>query len=314
MNAGGSVFWMALAVSLSLAGGATWWFLSPSPEGEGLEIMRSQETTTPSLDGAGEQSGEDSSGMEGERQERVEADVTFSFAHEVAQLSDGRIIEQDDLFRVSCRSAEGDIEWQYEMDSNLLAAMELDANDDGPREFLLVDSRQGVGLDPKGRPIPGFSIRPSSRITSFALVDYEGDGQERYLFGLADGRVLNHRNLGESTPGWRHDSKGSAVQAIAHLRTGRKDYICTVDEEGVVMLLKRNGQRRVRTPVQLHRQPGPRAVAFDIRSDIESSTIVTRNADGVAESRTFGEGVARSASASEEQLLQTEESRLPASE
>ena len=309
MNAGGSVFWVALAASLSLAGGATWWFLSPTPEGESTEMAISEETTVASVDPSDEEARRDSSEVAGAEQ-RVEADVTFSFAHEVAQLSNGRIIEQDDLYRVSCRSAEGDIEWKYEMDDDLLAAMAVDANDDGPREFLLVDSRQGVGLDPQGRPIPGFSIRPSARITSFALVDYEGDGQERYLFGLADGRILNHRKLGESTPGWRHDSKGSAVQAIAHLRTGRKDYICTVDEEGVVMLLKRNGQRRVRTPVQLHRQQGPRAVAFDIRSDIESSAIVTRNADGVAESRTFGEGIARSASTSEEQLLQTEEGRM----
>ena len=107
-----------------------------------------------------------------------------------------------------------------------------------------------------------------------------------------------------------HNSKGKSVQAIAHLRAGRKDYICTVDEGGTVMLLKRNGQRRVRTPVQLHRVAGSRAVAFEVRADIGSSILIARNADGVAESRNFGDGIAQLASEAEQQLLEVAESRL----
>ena len=133
------------------------------------------------------------------------------------------------------------------MEDTLIGAHQLDANDDGILEILLVDRVHALGLDAGGRPIPGFSMRPGADITAHAVVDYDGDGKERYLLGLADGRILNHRRLGEATPGWRHESKGRAIQAIAHLRAGRKDYLCTVDEKGVVMLLKRSGQRRVRT-------------------------------------------------------------------
>lgn len=295
--------------SLTLAGGSTWWFLSSTSEAEEtLPSPAAESVSTASL--SDDVRAELEEATEDGQSASVEADVTFSFAREVSQLRDGSTIEQDDLFRVSCRSASGAIVWEFGMDDALMAALEVDANNDGPREILLVDSRQCVGLDPEGRPIPGFSIRPNVPITSFAMVDYDGDGEERYLLGLADGRVLNHRKLGEKTPGWRHDPKGTSVQSIAHLRTGRKDYICTVDEGGVVMLLKRNGQRRVRTPVQLQRQSGTRAVAFDIRSDIESSAIISRNAAGEVESRTFGKGVARAASASERQLLETEEGRL----
>ena len=309
MNAGGSTFWLALGVSLSLAGAATWIFLradSTASMDQGLDMSSA---------------GVEESAIEQEVEETldadpggVEADVTFSFATEVMRLEDGRIIEQDDLFKVSCRGTDGAVLWQYGMDAPVLAVVEVDANDDGPMEWLLVDSRQGVGLDPDGRPIPGFAIRPGTPITSFAMVDYEGDGRERYLFGLADGRVLNHRKLGEATPGWRHESKGTAVQAIAHLRAGRKDYICTVDEGGVVMLLKRNGQRRVRTPVQLERQSGVRPVAFEIRSEIENSAIISRNAEGVLETRTFGEGMARPATPAQAQLFETAEARWVSSD
>ena len=308
MNAGGTTFWVALMVALGLAGGSTWAFLSETASPEERSIEQARPETDATLEVASEPLAADQDVAADA--EDVEADVTFSFANEVVRFEDDMYLEQDDLFMVTCRSPGRDVKWEYEMDAPLIAGVRTDANDDGPREFLLVDSRQGVGLDPEGRPITGFNIKPSEAITSFALVDYEGDGKERYLFGLADGRVLNYRNLGEPTPGWKHASKGKGVQAIAHLRAGRKDYICTVDEGGVVMLLKRNGQRRVRTPVQLHRSAGSRAVAFDVRADIGSSTIIARNAEGTVESRQFGDGVARPASEAEQQLMEVAESRL----
>ena len=100
---------------------------------------------------------------------------------------------------------------------------------------------------------------------------------------------------------------------MVHLRAGRKDYLCTVDEKGVVMLLKRSGQRRVRTPAQLHAVQGVRAVAYDVRSDIESSVLIARNAEE-AQSRQFGDGIARPATAPETQLLGAVENRMPAPE
>ncbi len=47
----------------------------------------------------------------------VEADVTFSFASEVVRFDDDIHLEQDDLFMVTCRSAGGDVMWEYEMDA-----------------------------------------------------------------------------------------------------------------------------------------------------------------------------------------------------
>ena len=299
---------MALVVALCLAGGSTWAFLSgkKAPAQTAMDRAPIALEETADIPAGVVQSDAEVPSAD----EDVEADVTFSFANEVVRFEDDVYLEQDDLFMVTCRNPAGDQMWDYEMDAPLITGVRPDANDDGPREFLLVDARQGVGLDPEGRPITGFNFKPSEAITSFAMVDYEGDGRERYLFGLADGRILNYRNLGELTPGWKHSSKGRGVQAIAHLRAGRKDYICTVDEGGVVMLLKRNGQRRVRTPVQLHQVAGSRAVAFNVRADIGSSTIISRDAEGAAQSRSFGDGIARPASASEQQLLEAAEGRI----
>ena len=304
MNAGGRPFWLALCVGVLLATASSWVFFS-GPTSESVQPLAKNLESTHF----------DSISVEAEAEppvapEESAADVTFSFAVEVARFDDGTVLEQDDLHRVTCRSASGDLRWEIGMDGPLLGGYRFDANNDGTDEVLLVDRAHAIGLDSGGRPIPGFSIRPRVDITAHAVVDYDGKGQERYLLGLSDGRVLNYRMLGESTPGWRHESKGSGIQSVAHLRAGRKDYLCTVDERGVVMLLKRSGQRRVRTPAQLHAELGPRPVAYKVKSDIGSSIIVARNAEGEPESRRFDDGVPRTATASETQLLEAVESRV----
>ena len=305
MNAGGRPFWLALCAGVLLAAASTWGFLSgPTPE----PVIQPLAKNTGSID-------LDSLSVEAEAQVQIApeegaADVTFSFAVEVARFEDGTVLEQDDLHRVTCRSASGDLRWEIGMDGPLLGGYRFDANNDGTDEVLLVDRAHAIGLDAGGRPIPGFSIRPGADITAHAVVDYDGKGQERYLLGLSDGRILNRRRLGESTPGWRHESKGSGIQSVAHLRAGRKDYLCTVDEKGVVMLLKRSGQRRVRTPAQLHTELGLRPVAYKVKSDIGASIIVARNVEGEPESRRFDDGIPRPATASETQLLEAVESRV----
>lgn len=312
MNAGGTPFWLALTLSVVLAGVATWSFLGSGTVAPGSPVHAGAGP----VDGVPPESSDDAEGVaptesnaESEPVEADAPDVTFSFAVEVARFEDGTRLEQDDLHRVTCRGVDGEIRWELGMEDTLLGAHQLDANGDGTIEILLVDRAHAVGLDAGGRPIPGFSIRPGVDITSHAVVDYDGDGNERYLLGLADGRILNHRRLGEATPGWRHESKGRPIQAIAHLRAGRKDYLCSVDEKGVVMLLKRSGQRRVRTPSQLHAVAGRRPVAFQVKSDIGSSLLIARDAEGVAQTRRFDDGIPRPASQAEVQLLEAVEAR-----
>ena len=315
MNTGGRPFWLALLAGVVLAAVSTWAFLD-GPSDVVNPVPSENVETIALVDSALAESTADSEPPAGTPQVSAEgdADVTFSFAVEVARFDDGAVLEQDDLHRVTCRSASGDVRWEIGMEGPLLGAHRLDANDDGADEVLLVDRTHAIGLDAGGRPIPGFSVRPSADITAHAVVDYDGKGEERYLFGLADGRLLNHRKLGEATTGWRHESKDRPIQSVAHLRAGRKDYLCTVDEKGVVMLLKRSGQRRVRTPAQLHALKGVRAVAYDVRSDIGTSVLIARNAEGQAQSRQFDDGVARPATAPETQLLEAVESRMPAPE
>ncbi len=299
---------MALSLSLLCAFGATFWFLSEGRNEPPSEAMPPTSVASGSESDVLVQTEEQQAVQESAVETGEDADVVFSFAKAVAEL-DGGVLEQDDLNRVFFKGVDGAERWEIGMEGPLIGAHQVDANGDGNREVILVDRKHLVGLDPGGRPIPGFSVRPSSSITAQAVVDYDGDGKARYLLGLADGRILNHRNLGEATPGWRHTSKSTAIQAIAHLRAGRKDFICTVDEAGVVMLLKRNGQRRVRTAAQLHRQEGSRPVAFEVESDIGSSLLISRNADGVVETRRFDDGIPLPARAAERQLLEAAEAR-----
>lgn len=298
---------MALLLSMLLAGFTTWSFLQTGDEGTADPARSAVEVDTLGRGASAEPVMDEAPVVEAPVEPA--ADVTFSTAKEAARFSDGSWLEQDDVHRLTLRDPGGEKRWTFDMEGVLLGAHQVDADDDGTLEWLLVDQTQAVGLDAQGQAIPGFSIRPGSAITTHAVVDYDGNGQERYLLGLADGRILNHRRLGEATPGWYHVSKGQAVQAIAHLRAGRNDYLCTVDEQGRVMLLKRSGQRRIPTPAQLRALSGPRPVAFEVKSEIGACMLVSRNAEGQVEVRRFDDGIARPASGAEVQLLEATEAK-----
>ena len=185
------------------------------------------------------------------------------------------------------------------MQSPLLAWGSVDAKDNGERQIVLVDADHLVGVDSQGLPVPGFMVDPDVDITAAAIVDYDSNGRERYLIGLADGSLLNHRETGEETPGWNHKSRGSAVQIVQHLRVGEKDYLCTVDAAGTVMLLKRNGKRRTATPAQLTPKEGYRTVVFDLSTDISQSTLTAEGSGGAIVRVSFGSGAVQALSESE---------------
>ena len=119
-------------------------------------------------------------------------------------------------------------------------------------------------LDVKGREVSGFPlIAPQGDWTAWALVDYEGTRNYRYLVASSQsGLVDNFRREGASTPGWSHRpdpsiDRASPVRHIRHLRLGSKDYIYVGRANGQVELLKRNGATRATTPVRVDDQHPP---------------------------------------------------------
>ena len=83
-----------MGVSVLIACGATWWFLKDNglPTGEPIsEAVMAEDGLAEEINPSEEQ------GTETQAVVESDADVTFSFAKEVARFDDGTSLEQDDL-------------------------------------------------------------------------------------------------------------------------------------------------------------------------------------------------------------------------
>ena len=129
MNGGGRPFWLALIAAVALAAVSSGAGTFPTPLAFGVRHAVGGSTPFRGR----------SPGFNSSRRRRwgpsteSTADVTFSFAVEVKRFDDGTVLEQDDLHRVTCRSASGDARWEIGMEGPLLGAYRFDANGDGTR-------------------------------------------------------------------------------------------------------------------------------------------------------------------------------------
>ena len=216
-------------------------------------------------------------------------------------------IVQDEGYTVWAFSGGGDIAWSLDMGGPIIGWGPIDARKDGHTQLLLADADKVQAVAISGADLADYPINPSVIITAMQVVDYDGNGNYRCLIGLQDGSLLNHKKSGMASVGWHHNRQAGAVQVIEHLRAGSKDYVCTVDAQGVVMLLKRTGQRRERTPATLAPMT-QRTAVFSIASTIQNSVLITRKKDGSAVRVNFGSGEQSPASAEEKTRLEDVES------
>lgn len=214
---------------------------------------------------------------------------------------------QNEAYKVWAFQGDGSVAWSLDLSSSLQGWGVIDGRGDGHKQVLLADQAKVYSVAISGGHLAGYPLHPGAAISAFEVVDYDGDGNYRALIGLENGQLLNHKNQGEASGGWRHDRRPSAIQTIGHIRAGKKDYICTVDASGTVMLLKRTGARRVKTPAALEAMASGREVAYDMAVAIENCGLVTRKASGEVVRVDLGSGLESPVTASNAAMLDAEE-------
>ena len=178
--------------------------------------------------------------------------------------------------------------WSIRLSENEIPlgdAWEMDLYQNRKFQCAFATSEKVHVVDVLGREVKGFPLQPKKAITGFAVVDYDGKREYRFLIGLSDGTLLNYREEAQKTPGWRHTSKGSALRHIAHLRLGVKDYIYAGAADGRVRLLQRSGTDRATTNVQV---PPIAAPAFRIGSTIANTTVLFVDDNGWVREQRLG--------------------------
>jgi hypothetical protein len=186
--------------------------------------------------------------------------------------------------------------WEVASDDVLPAgAVQVDVYRNG-RFQTAFSTREGLHLvDVKGREVSGFPIAPApgDAWTSMAVVDYEANANHRFLLASEkSGKIQNFRGEGEVTPGWSHQpapgiDTSSPVRHIQHLRLGSRDYIYVGRDNGQVELLRRNGETRAQTPVQVNPERPPR---FRKGRDLDGTSVLFIDALGWVREFTLGQG------------------------
>lgn len=122
---------------------------------------------------------------------------------------------------------------------------EVDGLQNGKLQAAFTTNKKLYVIDRKGNALTGFPISVANSITSGLLVaDYNGDKKYRLIFGTSDGSIMNYDISGNPVPGWKFTLVQPSVNAVLYLRCEGEDHLITIQEDGQIQVLKRNGESR----------------------------------------------------------------------
>ena len=198
------------------------------------------------------------------------------------------MVIQDTEFKLHAIDARGKAMWSYKLDGPIQSefySIDLYRND--KFQIAFSTANKVYCLDLNGRNVDGFPIAPGRSITMpLYIADYDGTKNYRFLFGLDDGKILNYRDEGQATSGWKYKGKIAAKYG-EHIKSGDKDYLFIALEDGRIKLLKRNGTERHKSKVIL--PPTANSYYFKMASEISRSSILALDSTAVTEF-TIGNG------------------------
>lgn len=136
--------------------------------------------------------------------------------------------------------------FKVNIDGNALGRVwDVDGLQNGKLQAAFTTHKKLYVIDRKGNALAGFPISSAHSISSGLLVaDYNGDKKYRLIFGTSDGSVMNYDIAGNPVPGWQFAAVQPCVTAIHHIRCEGEDHLITIQQDGQIQVLKRNGESR----------------------------------------------------------------------
>lgn len=206
------------------------------------------------------------------------------------------LVIQDTLHVVHALDARGKTMWTYAAGDEVIGNFEsIDALKNGKIQVLFATATGIHCVDLLGRAVSGFPLSVSNRgalrspVSSHLLVaDYDNNKNYRLIFATADGKIHNYKADGTATSGWNYTNTGAMAVYLHHLKAGNADFLFAGYANGQVALLKRNGEIRHATKLQL---PSPYSPpAFRIANDISNSSVLVCDTSGAVIDARFGNG------------------------
>ena len=229
--------------------------------------------------------------------EDVANPVSRVIAHDILGLtrnhrngSDLDIVWNVDLNAVQAMGSGGEVVWSKILDEGLEPigmSFEVDLYGNNKYQTAFAVSSAIFLVDILGNNVVGFPYKENG-ITSFAVFDYDHNDKFRFLVANAAGRLYNLRGEGKNTPGWNFKAlrNGVSIQQLSHLRVGQSDYIYAGCSDGSVRLLRRNGQLRGSTSVNVNPTFTP---AIRLSSTIGKTSVLFIDEQGWVQELTFSD-------------------------
>lgn len=168
---------------------------------------------------------------------------------------------------------------------------QIDYLDNGKLQYLLTTTSAIYLIDRLGRIVNGFPIKHDwgGLVDQLGVIDYDNSKDYRFAPATSNGNIFLLNKNGQLLQGWApRKTQGASVVPLMHVRTQSKDCMIAIQEEGGIILMKRNGESYAGFPILLQQricpavvvEPGADFTNHSVRVLTESGDLLKINFNG----------------------------------
>ncbi|MBC8265600.1 MAG: hypothetical protein H8E84_01405 [Flavobacteriales bacterium] len=176
-----------------------------------------------------------------------------SFAIKPQIISDYRtgkeqVFVQDNSNKIYLFSTSGEKLWEEQIEGKIMGEVsQVDFYKNKKLQIFFNTKEKIYIIDRLGRAVDDFpKTLPSNATSPHAIFDYSKNRNYRIIVAAEDGKLYNFDKKGKEVKGWKFEATNSIVnEKSQHFTKNGKDYILYPDKNKKLVLLARNGSRRV---------------------------------------------------------------------
>lgn len=167
-----------------------------------------------------------------------------------------KVIAADQSGYLYMMNQKGEIEWKISATEQPLSELlTLDLYKNGRQQCLFFSRNMLHLVQIDGKYVPGFPVAISAPFQRhLSLIDYDANGNFRFMYLDQQQRVSNIDIAGKMVPGWNQPQIPGLSGPVKLLKSGGQDFLLLRDTAGVVHFHDRRGRERFSLPagVQVH--------------------------------------------------------------
>lgn len=193
------------------------------------------------------------------------------------------LIFQDRANQLWLVSASGKKLWHLPLQSPVTSHYcQIDYLNNNKLQYLFATTEAVYLVDRLGRIVSGFPFRfhQSKIIDQLSAIDYDNSKDYRFAVATIDGDIFLTNKSGQILQGWApRKTSGSLAVPLKHVRVYSRDCMTALHYNGVVMLMKRNGESYPGFPVTLSKEVFPN-MNIEVGEDFSRSYLQVLTKDG----------------------------------